>query len=75
MANRVFTGTIKGKTIKLDEDPRLPAGEIVEVRIAARRIKHLEKALGGWRDDPGLDSAFRRLDRNRHRRRISEVET
>ncbi|MFH1861733.1 MAG: hypothetical protein ABH878_02870 [bacterium] len=71
---RVFSGKIHGQTIHLDNDPALPDGEKVEVRIKAKRIIHLKKALGGWVDDPSLDVSFEKIARDRHSTRLHEVE-
>ena len=62
----VFKGKVRGKTIELEGDPRLPEGELVEVEVRLSRRAHLERAFGGWRDDPELDRALEQIDCERH---------
>lgn len=62
----VLKGKVRGKTIELEDDPRLPEGELVEVEVRVSRLAHLARAFGGWRDDPELDRALDQIDRERH---------
>lgn len=70
-----MTQTVKGKihgtTIELEEPVLLPDGTEIEVQIRIDRLTHLDRAFGGWRDDPQLDQAFDQIDRDRHETSIS----
>ena len=67
---KVLKGRIHGKTIELEGDPHLPEGEEVEVEVRVNRLAHLERAFGGWRDDPDLDRALEAIDQERHQARL-----
>lgn len=69
----VLKGKIHGRTIELEGDPALPDGTEVEVEVRVHRLIHLERAFGGWRDDPDLERALEQIDRERHKARVSEV--
>jgi len=68
---KTVKGKIHGTTIELEEPVLLPDGTEIEVQIRVDRLSHLERAFGGWRDDPQLDHAFEQIDRDRHDTRIS----
>lgn len=68
---KIVKGKIHGTTIELEEPVLLPDGTEIEIQIRADRLPHLERAFGGWRDDPQLDQAFDQIDRDRHETRIS----
>jgi hypothetical protein len=68
---KTVKGKIHGTTIELDQPVLLPDGTEIEVEIRVDRLTHLERAFGGWRDDPQLDQAFDQIDRDRHETRIS----
>ena len=63
--SKVLKGKLYGKTIELEGEPHLPEGEEVEVELRVKRLAHLERAFGGWRDAPGLDRALEEIDRDR----------
>ena len=76
MASTVFKGIVHGKTIELDEQPGLPDGQEVIVRIetavkpiAADPLEALKRAAGSWSDDPEGLAEF--LEWNRQPRKIS----
>jgi hypothetical protein len=69
--NRIFTGTIQGKVIMLDEDPHLPSHESVEVRIRTNRMRLLRKAIGAWRGDKKLDESLKKVAKQRYLSKIS----
>lgn len=68
---KIVKGKIHGTTIELEEPVLLPDGTEIEVQIRVDRLTHLERAFGGWRDDPELDRAFEQLERDRHNTHIS----
>lgn len=68
---KIVKGKIHGATIELEKPVPLPDGTEIEVQIRVDRLPHLERAFGGWRDDPQLDHAFDQIDRDRHETRIS----
>lgn len=68
---KTVKGKIHGTTIELEEPVLLPDGTEIEIQIRVDRLTHLERAFGGWRDDPQLDQAFDQIDRDRHETRIS----
>jgi len=68
---KVFRGKIQGTTIELEGNPALPDGTEVEVELRVNRLTHLERAFGGWRNDPDLDRALEEIERQRHEARIS----
>jgi hypothetical protein len=70
---RVLKGKVYGKTIELEADPHLPEGEEVEVEVRVNRLAHLERAFGGWHDDPDLDRALEGIDRDRHQARVGRA--
>lgn len=69
----MLKGKIHGRTIRLEEDLHLPDGEEVEVEVRVNKLAHLERAFGGWRDDPDLDRALEEIDRERHSAQIGQV--
>ncbi len=69
----VLKGKIHGRIIELDGDPDLPPGEEVEVEVRVNKLVHLERAFGGWRDDPELDRALETIDRDRHQARLAGI--
>ncbi len=66
----ILKGKVRGRTIELEGDPRLPDGEEVEVEVRVNKLAHLERALGGWQDDPELGRALEAIDQDRHRIRV-----
>jgi hypothetical protein len=66
----ILRGKVHGRTIELEGDPKLPDGEEVEVEVRVNKLAHLERALGGWQDDPELGRALEAIDRDRHRSRV-----
>lgn len=71
--SKVLKGKIHGTTIELEGDPSLPDGTEVEVEVRVNRLTHLERAFGGWKDDPDLDRALDQIDRERHEARITQA--
>lgn len=69
--SRIYTGKIKGKIIRLEEDPQLPENEVVKVRIKPDHSSHFKKALGKWKNDPEMDKAFEKIAKDRHSDKIS----
>ena len=63
----ILRGKVHGRTIELEGDPKLPDGEEVEVEVRVNMLAHLERAFGGWQDDPELARALEAIDRDRHR--------
>jgi len=62
----VLKGKIRGSSIELEEKPIFPDGTEVEVEVRVGRLAHLERAFGGWQDDPDLDKALGQIDQERH---------
>jgi hypothetical protein len=58
-ANSVLHGVVHGRTIELDEDPRLPDGQRVSLELSAtdhaKQSDGLQRAGGSWKDMPGYD--------------------
>jgi hypothetical protein len=67
----IVKGKIRGATIELEKPVPIPDGTEIEVQIRVDRLTHLERAFGGWRDDPQLDHAFDQIDHDRHETHIS----
>jgi hypothetical protein len=76
----VLTGTIRGRTIALDEAPGLPDGQQVQVtvepvvsRLSGEELRELlRRAAGSWSDDQeGLDQY---LEWNRQQRKTGRWE-
>ncbi len=73
--NDTITGIVHGKTIKLDEEPGLPDGQVVLVTLSrataspsddqGREI--LRRAVGSWSDD--VEGLERYLEWNRQQRK------
>jgi hypothetical protein len=69
-----MTGVVHGRVIRLDEEPGLPDGQQVTVRIqstgdaeALAPGEGIRRAAGAWSDDPeGLDAY---LEWNRQQRK------
>ena len=62
----VLKGRIHGSSIELEGHLQLPDGTEVEVEVRVNRLVHLERAFGGWQDDPDLDRALEQIERERH---------
>jgi hypothetical protein len=71
MLPHFLKGKIHGTRIELNDRPPLPDGTEVEVQLRVDRLAHLERAFGGWRDDPDLDQALAQIERERHEARLS----
>ncbi len=69
MTNGELRGVIHGRTIVLDEEPGLPDGATVAVRVSesgaelaeAERVERLKRAAGAWAgdDDEGFQEFLR----------------
>ena len=79
LAKHEMRGSVQGRTVLLEDDPGLPDGQQVTVRLTPRppsdeagRIALLE-AAGGWADHDveGLD---RYLEWNRQQRKVNRPE-
>ena len=65
-----FRGVVHGKTIELDQDPGIAAGERVDVmmRVASSILPWGEgilRSAGIASDVPGFDEAFEQVQRDR----------
>ena len=78
----VLKGVIHGKTIELEQSPGLPDGQVVTVSMSpatsptsAEAFEALQRAAGGWSDDPeGVDRFVEevRQSRKQSRREIPD---
>jgi hypothetical protein len=74
-----FRGVVHGKTIELDQEPGLPDGQHVTVRVkpVASNEQYtpgdgIRRSAGSWADDPkGVDEF---LEWNRQQRKIGRPE-
>ena len=72
MTGDIFKGTIHGNIIKLDEEPGLPDGQTVIVKlnrppVAQRSGEGLRRAFGGWAEGgESLDQFLEETRRLRH---------
>ncbi len=81
MTPTILRGTIRGKTIELEEAPGLPDGQQVTVKVEAaplqpkgdqNGLEALKRAAGSWSDEPeGLDQF---LEWNRQQRKVNRRE-
>jgi hypothetical protein len=81
MTPTILRGTIRGKTIELEEAPDLPDGQQVTVKVEPapfqpqgdpNALEALRRAAGSWSDDPeGLDLF---LEWNRQQRQVNRPE-
>ena len=67
---RTMHGKVHGRTIELDEDPGVPDGQQVEVRITIIRPKEqwgegLRRCAGALADDPEWDAIMEQIYRER----------
>lgn len=62
-----LTGRVEGRRIELQQDPGLPSGSVVEVKIGGselsleERRRRLSATAAAWRFDPGLEFVFDEL--------------
>jgi hypothetical protein len=78
-------GIKRGQTIKLTETLDIPDGEQVMIEVSRvhplsqltlrERQRRINSALGGWKDDPNLDSIFADIDRERHAYRGRQLDS
>jgi len=76
-------GIKRGQTIELIETLDIPEGEQVIIEVSrvhplsqltpGERQRRIDSALGGWKDDPDLDSIFVEIDRERHAYRGRQI--
>ena len=74
---RIIHGKVHGKTIELDEDLGLAAGQEVEVQITpvpATKVwgEGIRRSAGGWADYPELDAVLEQLYQERKRERRAQ---
>lgn len=70
----ILHGVVQGKTIILDEDPKLPNNLPVTVRLESLSPRLLS-AYGGWKDMPDFENIERKVEEARRAERISEGES
>lgn len=63
-------GTVHGKTIQLDEDPGVPEGQEVEVRVTVIPNKKpwgegIQSTAGALADDPDWDEIMQEIHQSR----------
>jgi hypothetical protein len=78
-------GIKRGQTIELIEAIDIPDGEQVTIEVVrVHPLSHLtpeerqiriDSALGGWKDDPNLDTIFAEIDRERHAYRGRQLDS
>ena len=67
MTSGILKGTIRGKTIELEQAPGLPDGQEVSVTLtaAAQAGDGLRRAFGGWAGATELDAFLEEIRRER----------
>lgn len=68
--NKIFQGTIHGKTIKLDEDPGVSEGQLVEIQMKIIPSANswgdgIHRSAGGWADHPEIAGVMEKIQRER----------
>lgn len=68
--NKTLHGTICGRTIQLDEDPGIVAGQEVEVMVKVVTTSHnwgdgIRRSAGGWVNHPELDETLEAIHSER----------
>jgi hypothetical protein len=63
---RTLHGTIRGRTIELDEDPGVGEGQQVEVQVKVVEPDRkwgdgIRRSAGGWADHPELDAVMEKI--------------
>lgn len=77
--NKTLHGTIHGKTIRLDEDPGMVEGQVVEIQMkvisppAQSWGDGIRNSAGGWVDYPELDEVFKTIHQERTLERPSQM--
>ncbi len=74
---RSIHGIIHGKTIELDQDPGLAAGQEIEVQVKVVQPQEkwgegILRSAGGWADYPEMDTIMVQIHRERQRERRSQ---
>ena len=69
-------GTIRGKTIELDQAPGLPDGQAVSVTLSPTLPagEGLRRSFGAWGDAEGLDAFLDDVRRDRKQQRLESGE-
>jgi hypothetical protein len=67
MTSGILKGTIRGKTIELEQAPGLPDGQQVSVTLTAATPsgEGLRRAFGGWAGAAELDAFLEQVRRDR----------
>lgn len=72
-------GVIQGRTIELDEEPGIPDGQRVEVRVRSASPARtwgegIRRSAGIAADVPGFDEAFERIRHDREQATFRDIE-
>jgi hypothetical protein len=76
---KTLHGTVRGRTIELEEDPGVAEGQAVEVQVrvieaAQKWGDGIHRSAGGWAAYPELDAIMESIQRERKLERRPQVE-
>ena len=81
---KTVLGKINGRTIELDQDLGIAAGEMVEVQVrsidsksptAAKWGEGILRSAGGWKDYPEMDAIMAKIQEERKLERRAQAES
>ena len=74
---RVLHGRILGRSIALDEDPKMPEGTpvVVDVSRQPEPEKRFRDLCGAWRGDPTIPKVFEEIQAARQKHTTTPVQT